>query len=236
MPNQRFFLNILTVAVVLVLTGCATVPSTEYDPQLNAHVTALEVKEVPSIKKPDYYVVHRVGDMFGVVGSLTSSIIVAADGDTFADSVMPYGVDFGSEFNESLSQKLTSAGYQVMPLYNPNGESQMGYLKSYPTSAPVLDIKMSVVGYSSPAGRVYDPSISVSAKLVEGSAENVLYEKTFIYAPDNSLKGATLIKSDPTHKFDGFRTMVDNPEIAIEGIRAGLDAIAVAIANDLARQ
>jgi hypothetical protein len=226
-------LKILLIIQICLLAGCASLPQQKFDSTRHREIDSMNVRKVREIDSLSYYVVHRVGDSFGFIGSLASSVSVANKGKTFNNAMKDHMVDFSAKFDESLKEQLALKGYKVNSIKVLEEDTKNGFMVEYSEESPTLDVRLAYFGYHSQSGKVYSPGIFVTVKLVSDKGKDLLFAETYLYGKDSSMKKVKFIESSDEYDLMGFNELESNPEIVLQGLLSGIDRVSMAIAEDL---
>jgi len=147
-----------------------------------------------------------------------------------------------AEFTAELARALGASGWTVRLSSEPPARSEPTELlttyKAVPGSdgAVVFDSVIFDAGYIAGTFRAYRPILRVWTRLVEPSSGKTLYAQRFIYGI-NPLAGPERFvgEADDRYYFSTSAELAADPDRAVAGLRAGLQRIASAIADDLKR-
>jgi hypothetical protein len=131
-------------------------------------------------------------------------------------------VQLGAELNADVTAALARDGYAIQPEagFNTDASVNLGFRR----------LRYNGLAYH---GHI-TPEIIVDVSMADMNSHEVLFDRTYSLTDTDAVGGRELAP-DPNYVFTSYNDVVNDPDRAVAGLRASLDAIAQAIAADLAR-
>lgn len=236
------------VPILLLLgleTGCAIHSSVPYDPANGPKVRTIALLTVPNpreigFRDPRVASLMVVNPVLGAAAATANDLL---NRDSLSQLVTEAGFDFGKEMTRALSERLTRAGYVVIPVYV-NRDNQRGLLGDYskiPSAGAdaILDtgVNSAWFGYVTVnlADNKFRPGIFFSVRMVGRERKETLYTEDVMFGYTNSLIRATKLKSPDRFFYEDTDHVLADGKNVVQGFRAGIDAIADHVAAQLKR-
>jgi len=229
------------VLVMLVLSGCAHAPSmVKFDPVVNQNIRTIGLVEVsnplqyPVVKsvaaeKNQMATGFLLGLFLGIggvavaagmdVGVAGSSARNEAEG-ILTKEISDSGFNFGRQMTEELAKALRNANYEVV---SPSTSNE--------------NVKLEVVGapfvgyrYNGVSGTEVSPLVAANIRLISSNG-TILYFSGIAYGEASCSSCFYATKPSEHYNFD--LTKPENKALIIEGLQAGIAAIAEKVAADL---
>jgi hypothetical protein len=226
------------VAVVLLLAGCAGVPEVPFDRSTSGNVHTIGVLTEAYPAGPSAILVNNVGQSFGLIGSITESVMRNNRENSLKDILGRQHFEIQNRFNQTLASTLTAHGFQVV-MVPVARETDGKLLEKYPDSFAVqadayLDI--SVLGYGYVAASIadsapYRPFMSARVKLVGARDKSVLMQDWVVYNAYNNPKYIVTLSPDPAYSYPTFDLLEQDPAGTATGLTVAVDKTAGAIAQ-----
>jgi hypothetical protein len=199
-----------------VLIACAAC-TTQFDAQSGARIQSVAFKpiEEPDLIAADQFVLRAYS--------------VQPGEKSFSELMAAQNLHLGAELKAAVSRQLEIDGYKVSEDSAAADAMIDLEIKGFP---PV-----NVPAYAAAATN-YEPEFVVWAELDDAKTKRALFRRIYVYR-DNSIKpmdGSLLIRPDAKYSFATQKGLFDNPALAAEGLRAGLDTIAKSIGESLKKQ
>lgn len=231
-------------ALLLFASGCANVPKQAFNAGANTHVknvAILEPKETPDYEA---VIMNHPGAAFGLVGALIAAGDMASKTKRFNDMMKPTNWTASVAVTNAVEAELRKAGYQVTRI--PVTREKPALLESYkdvdltkikPAPDALLDLMVGAPGYIANTGTAdYMPSLRVIARMVSAKDQSVIFHDYFMYGYAGAAYGrleAITIASDQKYHFQTIDSLVESPEVPLEGLKAGIPPIAKRLAQEL---
>ncbi|HXL99581.1 MAG TPA: hypothetical protein VN932_06590 [Rhizomicrobium sp.] len=133
-------------------------------------------------------------------------------------------VQLGAELNADVTAALARDGYAI--------QSEAGFNTDASINLSAQRLRYNGLAYH---GHI-TPEIIVDVSVADMNSHEVLFDRTYsLTDTDATVIGGRELAPDPNYVFTSYNDVVNDPERAVAGLRASLDAIAQAIAADLAR-
>lgn len=243
-------LFVLSVSVLIM--GCSTLPNSKrFNPEFDSDISHITVRKLENKEVLDFIVFHPkmygagLGPAAAIGAEIAASGRIADHKDEYNNVIKPYLIDFSAYFNNELKQFLVEEGYQVEFIEIPEENLKNGFIQDYPEvmGDAILDVGLSVLGYTSEYEKTYLTDVRIGAKLVSSKKGKVVYSQAYHYGyqPTSSrYRRANEIENeyyaDRSYEFEGFERLKVEAETSIEKLKLGLSLIAEAIARDLKKK
>ena len=216
---------------LLCLSGCAPPGSVMLDRGAASTIHNVVIVGPP---EPRYLVLGSGAPVaFALGGAIVGAAITNALSADFNDQMKEMNVHIADELRRSLADALKNEGYGVTQnvverfganlLFNYSnlGESSDAILDAW------LIADYSAGGLSSAA---LSPVLELRVRLVDSKTHKTLFGKGYTY----DLK-SPMFPADPRYTFPDRQSLSSNPQLAAEGLRAGIPLIVAQLQQDLNR-
>lgn len=131
------------------------------------------------------------------------------------------GLNIGRDLQKALASELQLRGYET---------------GTAPDQSDALLQCTSFVAFYSGGmfGTSYTPEMQLDISLTNRSSQKIVFARRFFYTGSESPLGVTVIKADPGYSFDSDEALIADPERAADGLEAGAQLLARAVAEALA--
>lgn len=224
------------IFILLFLFGCA--PTTiKFDATTNKNVRTIGLIEVP----PRQHVVlqsdtaERLQRVLGgglIGGVLTASLEEKETGNVLTEEVNKSGFDFSRQMTAELAKALQNTGYEVVTISS--NEVGKHDVDAYLTVGCTYPCKGVGYRYDSASSEVVSPYILGEIRLAstfDKLASSPLYLSKVAYGDTCPACYNIIIEVPERYHFD--ITKPENRTLLIEGLQAGIVAIAERVATDL---
>ncbi len=176
------------------------------------------------------------GRSLGVVGTFFANEDMRGKSKDFCDVVRGQGFDSSQRFTPQLIAGLEEAGYKVKLIPLSRDLDGSSFLKRYPENSgsvdAYLDIYSDMIGFAAAGGTTpYRPSLLLHVRLVRADDRSVIYQDAIAYNAFGDGDGAVTLPPAPQYAFDGFKSLMDNPGKAIEGLQVAMRETGRALAR-----
>ncbi len=178
-----------TIAVLIILTGCANIPQQKFDKAKSTHIKTIALLGVPEPKEYMAFNIGGVGMAFGLIGGLIEGHRGVSNSEKLTNKLKKNDVNLGKSLQIELTRKLEKSGYNVVlidkerPKYN--DKKMPDYSQIQTDADAILDVWHVVSGYVSPAGSSdYKLWVRVGARMVDSKNKELLYHQLFNYGEE----------------------------------------------------
>ena len=232
------FRHIALFLALMILSGCASVGHQDYNAAASQNMKEIGLISAGATNEHFVNIVNLPGNSFGLIGALAAAADMSSKSDRFNKAVNPQKSDLLATLEQELSCLDRSGRFRVQRL-SPQGVNPNKLLEDYsklPRNVEAyLDIRLRKAGYlaiypDSP----YVPSLMADAQLVDAKTQVVLYETHINYGePWLQVENLIQLQGDHSHDYPNFDQLVNHPDAARDGLRAGAQAIGQRICQDL---
>jgi len=235
--NYARFWPGLAVAILL-LGACASVPRQEFDKQAQGAVKKIALLQVPEPKEISVINIGGASGMFGLIGGLAQAGDIQSKTNQYTDKMRQMNLQMGAEIAQALQRELKKQNYETVYLSDQRpaikNENQADYSAIRTDADAILDVWYVAVGYLSTANSFdYKPWVRVSARLVSAKDHSQLYFRAFNYGADLTSEGIENVGADPKYAYRNFDLLMSKADESAEGIKSGVNPIAVRIGEQL---
>jgi hypothetical protein len=224
------------LATVFCLCGGAAWASQDFDRAAAAHIAHIvvvgpgEPDHVP-IRDPDIVesnnpdLGNRLAALITGGANMTDERMDSSMAGHDLDRILEeHHVQLGAELNADVAAALAHEGYTIQPEPGLNTDASV--------NLSIERLRYNGLAYH---GRI-TPEIIVDVGMVDMNSHDVLFDRTYsLTDTDATVIGGRELAPDPKYVFASYNDVVNDPDRAIAGLRASLEAIAQTIAADLAR-
>ena len=232
-----------TIAILLAtVTGCAGTSRKALDVSEASNIRKIVILTIP---EPPRITVHNMGSGAVLLGgvlavAIANGVSETHNTDPLTKLLLDQGFDFSKEMQQELKNQLGRMGYDVQ-LVEAQRKNPMGLLKDYSgysslNTDAILDVALGMnFGYANVniMDNEFRPDIEIRTQLIAKQTGKVLYSEGFIYGYHNPFMSATQIPAPKVFYFPNSDDLYTDKQRAVAGLRAGISAIAAALANQL---
>lgn len=232
--------------VLVVLTGCVTVPdSRPFNAERHQHVETIRLLPVPE-EEPTVHIVNNPGYSFGLVGLLIAEGTMSSRRSWFQEQVDQADLDHEAYFVTHLGEALNERGYSLVvpePIVEPESDkasrNSWGIRKQYDgvtleEGHAILDMAILFSGFAAPGagqGSAYRPTVVVSARLLDETADQELFFDFVVYNDVFPVySDGVVIFPNPEHAYDDFDALKAADSVTVDGYKLALREVARGLA------
>lgn len=245
-------LRTCVAAAFAFLVGCAGFSSQPIEKGAAKSIRKIALVEMqePASYVTNYYGkkgdgAYIAGSMFGMVGTMVAENAeqrLAKDDAALAAAMRERGFQFGRSMDDAVLDALAERGFVVMRVPDmreiKDGKPLFDYRRVDTDADAILNMTTAAVGYSSPSPLMvkYGPLIAVNLELAlkEGNQYRIIYRDRFFYSWSQVGEVWVHLQASDTYTFQNLPTILSRGDLAVEGLRVGVKAIAEAVAREIA--
>lgn len=231
---------LLAVALMLVITGCASkLPNQSFNASANTNIKKICIVKPPAPDKFEVFYHNHPGMNFGLIGGLAAAAEFSSKSSSYNKAIGKEKFDVTAYFIQSLKKEFQNTSYEIEILPSAP-RKDMEYCKVFEKSDSdaYLDCYIPTIGYvAGSSSSLYKPTVKTFARLVSNGSNDVLYEKMLVsgestYVPED----ADYLEYDVSHTYDTFSNLESNATQSVKGLKNALDSVAKRIVLSLGNQ
>jgi hypothetical protein len=226
------------VLLLLALAACQSFPTQQFNKAANPNLHTIAIAPIGMPEKPQVVILNAVGNNFGLIGALVEAGRASEASKEAEANFSAAGVDYQTYLPRRLQESMQSLGMQIRQLSGSRpADERFKFLTKLPDAQgadAVLDMYVSYLGYAAAGATTdYRPAVHVEAKLIDPVSKKVLFADQIYYNNYNPqfAKTAQTIEPDLKMTFKDRDAMKAAPAQVAQGVREGIDAVALALAK-----
>jgi hypothetical protein len=229
----RKILSLMTCALILTITGCASSSKAPAQPKVVKSITLIPV--LP----PENLSTENKGLPLGAV--LIAYTIVNKNKSVEFDALYSdYRKNMGAKLTDAVAKELTTQGFKVQLATEAEAtrdkDGEIDY-KKFMSHDTVLDLGYSDVGmFSGRVTQYYLPMMNTYALLSKPSTKEYLMDEKYYYGAQANKDESWSIPSDPKFNFASFNDLVEKPDAVRAAYDEGIQKMAKQLAKDFAKK
>lgn len=231
LPNLAATLAAALLAIVVA--GCAGPHRTPLRPEAAERIKHIALASVDAPKGVSVTTCQSngafatMGAIGGLIGGAFQALADSSATNRLSSALQGRQADLGERLAAAVEAGIQGNGFHVTRVDVARREpgAPIDDPKTVVTEADaVLDVTFRSVEYA-----CLQPSISVATRLWDRGTGRILYADETFYANISGYADSPGIKPDPAFRFASVSALVESPDRALDGLRAGVDQIALRI-------
>jgi hypothetical protein len=235
--------RICSIALMLFLGACATLPQQSYNREANAGIKRIQVLTMPKANVR-LHVANPTGANFGLIGALITEANRNGKENWLQDTVAKTDFDQFAALKATFDAEMQAKGYELIwpdALVDDGKKVKRDALslrKSYSSSDAdaQLDLGFMYVGYAaagSGSGQPYRPTVEMSMRMVGSDGKTVLFTDQIRYHNVLGNQQAIILEPDANFTYPKFSDLEAADTGCIDGLRIAVEETARAMARQL---
>ncbi|MCX6952620.1 MAG: hypothetical protein NTV51_10725 [Verrucomicrobia bacterium] len=236
---MRSSFALLTVVVLALFSGCASVPNVDFNratsPQLKK-VAILGITEPAAIEAAN---LGGTASAFGLIGGLVQGSNNVDRAKKFTAALKEQKFSVSESLLAATEAALKRDGFEVVlareqkPKLAADGKSD-DFSEVRVDADAFMVLWFGVVGYvSEPFSTKVEPWVLVKARLLDSATKKELYFKTFVVGWKMKIENAVFLPADPKSVFKSLDELMAQVAQGGEGLARSCEQIAQRIGEDL---
>lgn len=225
--------------LVVLLSGCASVPKIEADRAVTGQIKRVAVL---GVQEPAVVEVANLGgaaSAFGLVGGLIQGSVNADHAKQFGEALKQQKLSLAEPLERAVAEALKADGFEVTvdrdqkPKPSADGKSD-DYSDVRVEADAILSVWFGVVGYiSAPNSTRYEPWVLIKAHLFDARTKKDIYFKTFTVGYKMKIENAVWLAADGQYRYKSFDDVMSRVSHAAAGLVNCEEIVAKEIGADL---
>jgi hypothetical protein len=234
--KQITFISIITLSLS-IFAGCVQkTPNVAFNAAAHNDIKKIDIIAPKKVEDLTIFYFNHPGMNFGLLGALAASAEFETKETSYNSLLENEKFDADNYFLNKLESELKNNGYQVN-IIKLKEERDGELLKKYPISScdAYLDTVLGTVGYTagSPSSD-YKATVRIASRLVKAKDKSIIYDKHIAVGENFALsEEVDYLGAEDEYFYTSFDTLKENAIKSIEGIKKGLDKVAIHIAQSL---
>lgn len=223
---------------VLVFAGCANVERQAYNREAATHIKKVAVTKRTGAESYDIVIVAHPGVNFGLIGGLVAAADMSSKSTRLTTALNPEQTALQDRVATRLVDALILGGYESEALSLDKGvdtKSAFSTLRPQLKCDALLALEISGSYIAAGPSSDYVPFVRVKVLQTDATSGQVLYQDTVTYGYTHQHLKTVHLPADGKYRFKDMDALVAAPDLAREGLYAGVDAIVAQISSDLKR-
>jgi len=228
------------IVAATVLAGCTSLPKTDLATDNRVKLHSIAMLDVTEPHGESVVNLGGAAGAFGLIGGLVQGGINANHTSTYTQRVASEKIAFAPVVSDSLTTRLSSNGYQIVPLHDQRAkltsDGKSDDFSDIKTDADaILAVWITSFGYvSPPESSDFVPHVVVRARLLDSKSRQDMYFKTFACGWDIKANSVH-VEADEKYRYGSFGTLIDQFDQSVAGLKDCEQAVVAAIGQDLTK-